>query len=55
VLIAPALDGAQQVQGIVDYRSGLAGVVRLQFKSAVDHGVVHLAYAVACRGMTESA
>ena len=48
VLIAPALDGAEQVQGIVDYRNGLAGVVRLQFKSAdvLDHGVVQLAYAV---------
>src|ERR1700721_476609 len=34
VLVAPALDGAEQVQGIVDYRDGLAGVVRLQFKSA---------------------
>jgi riboflavin biosynthesis pyrimidine reductase len=48
VLIAPALDGAEQIQGIVDYRSGLAGIVRLQFKSAdvLDHGVVQLAYAV---------
>lgn len=48
VLVAPALDGAEQVQGIVDYRGGLAGFVRLQFKSAdvLDHGVVQLAYAV---------
>ena len=48
VLVAPALDGAEQVQGIVDYRNGLAGVVRMQFKSAdvLDHGVVHLTYAV---------
>jgi riboflavin biosynthesis pyrimidine reductase len=48
VLVAPALDGAEQVQGIVDYRNGLAGVVRMQFKSAdvLDHGVVQLAYAV---------
>jgi riboflavin biosynthesis pyrimidine reductase len=48
VLIAPALDGAEHVQGIVDYRDGLAGVVRMQFKSAdvLDHGVVQLAYAV---------
>jgi riboflavin biosynthesis pyrimidine reductase len=48
VLVAPALDGAEQIQGIVDYRNGLAGVVRLQFKSAdvLDHGVVQLAYAV---------
>jgi riboflavin biosynthesis pyrimidine reductase len=48
VLVAPALDGAEQVQGIVEYRNGLAGVVRMQFKSAdvLDHGVVQLAYAV---------
>ena len=48
ILVAPALDGAEQVQGIVDYRTGLAGVVRLQFKSAdvLDHGVVQLTYAV---------
>ena len=48
VLVAPALDGAEQIQGIVDYRNGLAGVVRLQFKTAdvLDHGVVQLAYAV---------
>jgi riboflavin biosynthesis pyrimidine reductase len=48
ILVAPALDGAEHVQGIVDYRNGLAGVVRLQFKSAevLDHGVVQLAYAV---------
>jgi hypothetical protein len=31
VLVTPALDGAELVQGIVDYRNGLAGVVRLQF------------------------
>ncbi len=48
VLIAPALDGAERVQGIVDYRDGLAGVVRMKFKSAdvLDYGVVQLAYAV---------
>lgn len=48
VLVAPALDGARQVEGIVDYDTGLAGVVRMQFKSAdvLDHGVVQLAYAV---------
>jgi riboflavin biosynthesis pyrimidine reductase len=48
VLVAPALDGAQQIEGIVDYRDGLAGVVRMQFKSAdvLDHGVVQLAYSV---------
>jgi riboflavin biosynthesis pyrimidine reductase len=48
VLVAPALDGAEQVQGIVDYRDGLAGIVRMQLKSAdvLDHGVVQLVYAV---------
>jgi riboflavin biosynthesis pyrimidine reductase len=48
VLVAPALDGAQNVQGIVEYRDGLAGLVRLQLQSAevLDHGVVQLAYAV---------
>jgi len=55
VLVAPALDGAQQVQGIVDYRTGLAGIVRLQFKSAdvLDHGVVQLAYAVYGSGSSD--
>jgi riboflavin biosynthesis pyrimidine reductase len=48
VLVAPALDGAEGVQGIVDYPNGLAGVVRLRLTSAevLDHGVVQLAYAV---------
>ena len=48
VLVAPALDGAEHVQGIVDYRDGLVGIVRMQFKSAdvLDHGVVQLVYAV---------
>ena len=48
VLIAPAIDGAEKIQGIVEYRNGLAGVIRLKFKSAnvLDHGVVELAYAV---------
>ncbi len=48
ILVAPALDGAEQVQGIVDYRNGLAGVVRMQFKSAavLDHGIVQLTYGV---------
>jgi riboflavin biosynthesis pyrimidine reductase len=48
VLVAPALDGAQNVQGIVAWRDGLAGKVSLQLKSAtvLDHGVVELRYAV---------
>ncbi len=52
MLVAPALDGAEHVQGIVDYRNGLAGVVKLQFKSAelLGHGVVQLLYAVLPHG-----
>jgi len=48
VLVAPALDGGNNVQGIVAWRDGLAGKVRLQFKSvdALDHGVVQLVYSV---------
>ncbi len=48
VLVAPALDGGENVQGIVACRDGLAGKMRLQFKSAnaLDHGVVELRYAV---------
>jgi riboflavin biosynthesis pyrimidine reductase len=41
-LIAPALDGAEKVEGIADYRDGLAGLMRTQFKwpDVLDHGVV---------------
>jgi len=48
ILIAPALEGASQVQGIVAYRDGLAGLVKLQFKAAtsLENGVVELRYAV---------
>jgi riboflavin biosynthesis pyrimidine reductase len=48
ILVAPALDGGENVQGIVSYHDGLAGKVRLQFKSVntLDHGVVDLRYAV---------
>lgn len=48
ILVAPALDGGENVQGIVAWRDGLAGKVRLQFKSvdALGHGVVQLAYSV---------
>lgn len=48
VLVTPALDGAEHVQGIVEYGEGLAGVVRMRFKSAdvLEHGVVQLIYAV---------
>ena len=48
VLVAPALDAAENAEGIVTYRGGLAGKVRLQFKSmnALDHGVVDLRYSV---------
>ena len=48
ILVAPALDAAENVQGIVEYRHGLAGIVRMRLKSAdvLDHGVVQLAYTV---------
>jgi riboflavin biosynthesis pyrimidine reductase len=48
VLVAPALDGGENVQGIVYWRDGLAGKVRLQFKAAEapGSGVVDLRYAV---------
>jgi riboflavin biosynthesis pyrimidine reductase len=48
ILVAPALDAGENVQGIVSYRDGLAGKVRLQFKSAaeLDHGIVDLGYTV---------
>ncbi len=48
VLVAPALDEGENVQGIVSYRDGLAGKVRLQFKSAstLENGVVDLRYTV---------
>jgi len=48
ILVAPAIDGGENVQGIVACRDGLAGRVRLQFRSvdALDHGVVALRYAV---------
>jgi riboflavin biosynthesis pyrimidine reductase len=48
VLVAPALDGGENVQGIVAYRDGLAGKMRMQLKSAnvVDNGVVDLRYNV---------
>lgn len=48
ILVAPALDAGDNVQGIVSYKEGLAGKVRLQFKSArpLDHGVVDLHYVV---------
>jgi riboflavin biosynthesis pyrimidine reductase len=48
ILIAPALDGGENVQGIVAYHNGLAGKTRLQLKSTdtLSHGVVQLRYAV---------
>ena len=48
ILVAPALDGGENVQGIVHYRDGLAGKMRMQFKSVdtMDHGVIALRYAV---------
>ncbi len=48
VLVAPALDGGENVQGIVAYGDGLAGKVSMRFKSvdALGHGVVQLCYSV---------
>lgn len=49
VLVAPALDGGEAVQGIVSHGAdGLNGAVTLSFRAATPraHGVVHLAYDV---------
>lgn len=48
ILVAPAIDGGENVQGIAAYRDGLAGKMRMQFTSvnALEHGVVELRYAV---------
>jgi len=48
VLIAPAVEGPETLQGIVSYRDGLAGRVEFRLKSAnpLEHGVVHLTYEV---------
>ena len=49
VLVAPALDGGDGIQGIVSHGAGgLAGTVKLSFLSAtpMEHGVVHLSYDV---------
>lgn len=48
VLIAPAVEGPQNLQGIVSHRDGLAGRVEFRLKSThvLDHGVVQLTYEV---------
>jgi riboflavin biosynthesis pyrimidine reductase len=48
ILVAPALDGGENVQGIVAWRDGLAGKMRMQLKSVstLNHGVVELRYTV---------
>ncbi|MGI4732389.1 MAG: RibD family protein [Janthinobacterium lividum] len=48
VLVAPALDGSENVQGIVAFDRGLAGKVQLSLLAAetLDHGMVHLRYRV---------
>ncbi len=48
ILVAPALDAGENVQGIVAYDGGLAGKVSMRFKSAdaLGHGVVELCYSV---------
>ena len=49
VLVAPALDGGLDVQGIVAFDGGLAGKIKLSLSGCeqLDHGVVHLRYEVA--------
>jgi riboflavin biosynthesis pyrimidine reductase len=48
ILVAPALDGGADVQGVVAYDKGLAGKMQMKLKSAdvLEHGVVQLLYSV---------
>ena len=48
VLVAPALEGAENVETIVTHRGGLAGKIELQLSAAevLGNGVVELCYAV---------
>jgi riboflavin biosynthesis pyrimidine reductase len=48
LLVAPAIDGGQNVTGVFDANEGLAGKANLRLTSAaaLEHGVVHLRYAV---------
>ncbi|HEY0236709.1 MAG TPA: RibD family protein [Afipia sp.] len=48
ILVAPAIDGGENVQGIVTYGDGLAGKLQLRLLSVetLEHGVVQLHYAV---------
>jgi riboflavin biosynthesis pyrimidine reductase len=48
LLLGPAIDGGAGITGAFDAGAGLAGKVRLSFISAkaLDHGLVHLRYAV---------
>ncbi len=48
ILVAPALDAGDNVQGIVAYDGGLAGKMSMRFKSvdALGHGMVQLCYSV---------
>lgn len=48
LLIAPAIEGPQKLEGIVSHRDGLAGRVEFRLKSAnvLEHGVVQLTYEV---------
>lgn len=48
VIITPTLDAGADVQGIVAYGEGLRGKVELTLRNvdALEHGAVHLAYAV---------
>jgi riboflavin biosynthesis pyrimidine reductase len=48
ILVAPGIDGGENVQGIATHGDGLAGKLSLRLLSAntLDHGVVELHYAV---------
>jgi riboflavin biosynthesis pyrimidine reductase len=48
VLIAPAVEGSQHLQGIVSYRDGLAGKVEFRLKTVtpLEQGVVYLTYEI---------
>jgi len=48
VLIAPAVDGGEEVQGIIAHEGGLAGKLQMSLISAttIGHGLVYLRYRV---------
>lgn len=52
LLVAPAFDGGTDVQGVVAFGDGLAGKLELSLQGAdvIEHGLVHLRYAVSPGG-----